>query len=127
MNTLAGEPLAGVDIAGEAALYELIAAMRDELGAGVLLVSHDLHVVIAAADHVVCLNRHVCCEGDAKRVAQDPAFIAMFGPSIAEQVALYTHRHNHSHAPSGAIEPEPHAHDHAHDHAHGHHHEHRHG
>src|SRR4051812_29183536 len=58
------EPLAGVDIAGEAALYELIAGMRTELGAAVLLVSHDLHIVMAAADHVVCLNRHICCEGD---------------------------------------------------------------
>jgi zinc transport system ATP-binding protein len=115
------EPLAGVDIAGEAALYELIATMRDELGAGILLVSHDLHVVMAAADHVVCLNRHVCCEGDAKRVAQDPAFIALFGPSVAEQVALYSHNHNHSHAPSGAIEPE------THEHGHGPHHGHHHG
>lgn len=110
------EPLSGVDIAGEAALYELIAAMRDELGAAILLVSHDLHVVMAAADHVVCLNRHVCCEGDARRVAQDPAFIALFGPNVAEQIALYTHRHDHSHTPSGAIAPE-HGHDHDH---HGH-------
>ena len=99
------EPLSGVDIAGEAALYELIASMRDELGAAILLVSHDLHVVMAAADHVVCLNRHVCCEGDAKRVAEDPAFIALFGPNVAEQIALYTHRHDHSHTPSGAIQP----------------------
>src|SRR6267154_1950882 len=74
------EPLAGVDIAGEAALYELIARMRTELGAAILLVSHDLHVVMAAADHVVCLNRHVCCEGDAAAVVRDPAFIALFGP-----------------------------------------------
>lgn len=97
------EPLSGVDLAGEAALYELIAAMRDELGAAILLVSHDLHVVMAAADHVVCLNRHVCCEGDAKRVARDPAFIALFGPQVAEQIALYAHSHDHSHTPSGAI------------------------
>jgi zinc transport system ATP-binding protein len=114
------EPLTGVDIAGEAALYELIGAMRDELDAAILLVSHDLHVVMAAADHVVCLNRHVCCEGDAKRVARDPAFIALFGPNVAEQIALYTHRHDHSHAPSGAIRHgdhdhrghDPHGHDH---------------
>ena len=75
------EPLAGVDIAGEAALYELIAGMRTELGAAILLVSHDLHVVMAAADHVVCLNRHICCEGDAAAVVRDPAFIALFGPA----------------------------------------------
>ncbi len=111
------EPLSGVDIAGEAALYELIARMRDELGAAILLVSHDLHVVMAAADHVVCLNRHVCCEGDARRVAEDPAFVALFGPNVAEQIALYIHRHDHSHTPSGAIE-----HEHPHGHGPGHHH-----
>ena len=107
------EPLAGVDIAGEAALYELIANMREELGTAILLVSHDLHIVMAAADHVVCLNRHVCCEGDAASVVHDPAFIALFGPRIADQIALYSHRHDHAHAPSGAIVP-PETHSHRH-------------
>jgi zinc transport system ATP-binding protein len=98
------EPLAGVDISGEAALYELIASLRRELSAGILLVSHDLHVVMAAADHVVCLNRHVCCEGDALAVAANPSFIQLFGTAVAKQVALYSHHHDHSHAPSGAVE-----------------------
>jgi zinc transport system ATP-binding protein len=117
------EPLAAVDLAGEAALYELIARMRSELGAGILLVSHDLHIVMAAADRVVCLNRHVCCEGDARAVASDPAFLSLFGPLLAEQLALYTHRHDHTHAPSGAVEH------HADDRHHHEHHEdgHRHG
>jgi zinc transport system ATP-binding protein len=98
------EPLAGVDISGEAALYKLIASLRTELSAGVLLVSHDLHVVMAAADHVVCLNHHVCCEGDAGSVAKNPSFIQLFGSGVAEQIAVYSHHHDHSHAPSGAIE-----------------------
>jgi zinc transport system ATP-binding protein len=97
------EPLSGVDIAGEAALYELISTLRDKTGCGVLLVSHDLHVVMAAADHVVCLNHHVCCQGDADAVMRDPAFVQLFGPSVAEQLALYTHRHDHVHAPSGDV------------------------
>jgi zinc transport system ATP-binding protein len=97
------EPLAGVDLQGEAALYELIGQMRDEMGAAVLLVSHDLHIVMAAADRVVCLNGHVCCEGDAKAVVQDPAFTSLFGRRLAEQLALYSHHHDHAHAPSGAV------------------------
>ncbi len=92
------EPLAGVDVAGEAALYHLIAELRDEIGCGVLLVSHDLHVVMAQADRVVCLNGHVCCEGKAEQVVRDPAFAQMFGPRIAGELALYVHRHDHSHA-----------------------------
>ena len=97
------EPLAGVDISGEASLYELIASMRDETGCGILLVSHDLHVVMAAADHIVCLNRHICCEGDAGAVVRNPAFAQLFGPRVAEQFALYTHRHDHVHTTSGQV------------------------
>lgn len=95
------EPMAGVDVAGEAALYHLIADIRDEFGCGVLLVSHDLHVVMAQADRVVCLNRHVCCEGDAHAVVRDPAFLELFGARAASELALYAHHHDHAHAPSG--------------------------
>ena len=91
------EPLAGVDVAGEAALYHLIAQIRDEIGCGVVLVSHDLHVVMAQADRVVCLNGHVCCEGRAEQVVSDPAFAQLFGPRIASELAFYAHRHDHSH------------------------------
>jgi zinc transport system ATP-binding protein len=99
------EPMAGVDIAGEAALYHLIAEIRDELGCGVLLVSHDLHVVMAQADRVVCLNRHVCCEGDAHAVVRDPAFRELFGARAAGELALYAHHHDHAHGPAGETEP----------------------
>jgi zinc transport system ATP-binding protein len=95
------EPLAGVDVAGEAALYHLIAEIRDELGCGVLLVSHDLHVVMAQANRVVCLNRHICCEGDAQAVVRDPAFHQLFGARAAGELALYAHHHDHAHTPSG--------------------------
>jgi zinc transport system ATP-binding protein len=99
------EPTASVDVAGEAALYHLIAEIRDEFGCGVLLVSHDLHVVMAQADHVICLNRHICCEGDAHAVVRDPAFLELFGARAAGDLALYAHHHDHAHAPSGETEP----------------------
>jgi len=95
------EPLAAVDVSGEAALYHLIAEIRDELGCGILLVSHDLHVVMAQSDRVICLNRHVCCEGHAEAVIQDPAFRELFGARAAAELALYAHHHDHAHAPSG--------------------------
>ncbi len=92
------EPLAGVDVAGEAALYHLIAELRDDLSCGILLVSHDLHVVMAQADRVVCLNGHVCCEGTAASVITSPAFTELFGPRVAKELALYTHHHDHTHS-----------------------------
>ena len=102
------EPLAGVDVSGEAALYHLIAEIRDEIGCGVLLVSHDLHVVMAQSDQVVCLNRHICCQGDAHSVVRDPAFAELFGARAAGELALYAHHHDHAHAPSGETEPAGH-------------------
>ena len=108
------EPFAGVDITGEAALYSLIAELRDEMGCGVLLVSHDLHVVMAQASRVICLNRHICCEGAAGAVVRDPAFVQLFGVRVAAELALYHHTHDHEHTASGEV-----AHEHSHEHAHG--------
>jgi zinc transport system ATP-binding protein len=102
------EPLTGVDVIGEAALYALIAELRHETGVSVLLVSHDLHMVMAAADHVICLNRHICCEGDPRAVADDPAFLQLFGKQVAEQIAPFIHRHDHTHGHVHA----PHEHGH---------------
>ncbi len=93
------EPLTGVDVSGEAALYHLIAELRDELGCGILLVSHDLHVVMSKADRIVCLNHHICCEGDLRTVASDPAFAELFG--ARGELAIYPHLHNHGHTLAG--------------------------
>ena len=90
------EPVQGVDVAGEAQLYGLIDAIRTELDCGVLLVSHDLHVVMAQTTRVVCLNGHVCCEGTPDAVLASPAYAHLFGPR-GETHALYRHEHDHSH------------------------------
>eukprot|EP00913_Durusdinium_trenchii_P008294 g7791.t1 len=55
------EPVQGVDFAGEAALYDLIRTIRSATGCGILMISHDLHMVMAGTDTVICLNGHVCC------------------------------------------------------------------
>ena len=97
------EPVQGVDVTGQADLYRLIAAIRESHNLGVLMVSHDLHVVMAGTDQVICLNRHVCCAGKPAAVSRDPAFAAMFGPGVAESVALYHHEHDHSHDVHGDV------------------------
>ena len=66
------------DVAGQAELYRLIGVLRDRYGCGVLMVSHDLHLVMSATDQVVCLNRHVCCSGHPEQVSSDPAFVELF-------------------------------------------------
>ena len=99
------EPLAGVDVTSQSDLYRLIAAIRDRYGCGVLLVSHDLHLVMAATDTVVCLNRHVCCTGRPHAVMRDPAFVSLFGPHVSSALAVYRHSHDHHHDALG--EPVP--------------------
>lgn len=99
------EPLAGVDVAGQEDLYRLIPVIRDTHNCGILMVSHDLHVVMAATDEVVCLNHHVCCTGHPHAVARDPAFVALFGKEFANVAAVYTHHHDHTHDHGGDVVP----------------------
>jgi zinc transport system ATP-binding protein len=99
------EPVRGVDYSGEAELYTLIGRLRSERGFGILLVSHDLHVVMAQSDRVICLNRHVCCSGVPQSVAQHPEYARLFGPQAARAFGLYHHHHDHRHDLAG--EPHP--------------------
>jgi len=96
------EPVQGVDVAGQAELYRLIGRLRERYGCGVLMVSHDLHLVMSATDQVVCLNRHVCCSGHPEQVSTDPAFIELFGQD-ARSLAVYHHQHDHSHDLHGSV------------------------
>ncbi|TCD16735.1 metal ABC transporter ATP-binding protein [Oricola cellulosilytica] len=97
------EPVQGVDFSSEIALYELIGRLRDELRCGVLLISHDLHVVMAATDRVICLNGHVCCEGTPTAVASSDAYKQLFGARDGPALAVYEHQHDHTHLPDGRV------------------------
>ena len=98
------EPVRGVDYSGEAELYALIERIREVRGVGILLVSHDLHVVMGQSDRVICINRHVCCSGVPRSVAEHPEYSRLFGPKAAREFALYQHAHDHHHDLSGAID-----------------------
>lgn len=100
------EPVQGVDVAGQAELYSLITRLRDRHGCGVLMVSHDLHLVMSTTDQVVCLNRHVCCSGHPEQVSGDPAFVELFGKN-AQSLAIYHHHHDHAHDLHGAVVDDP--------------------
>jgi len=126
------EPVQGVDFSGEVALYQLIRDIRDRTGCGILLISHDLHVVMADTDTVLCLNGHVCCRGTPEAVVANPEYLRLFGARAAETLAIYRHRHDHTHLADGRVlhadgtvtdhcHPEDGHHDHNHgeDHDHG--------
>lgn len=100
------EPVRGVDIGGQADLYRLIGRIRDERKCGVLMVSHDLHLVMAATDRVICLNQRVQCAGHPESVAQDERYASLFGdPATARAYAVYQHHPGHRHLPDGTLEP----------------------
>tara|TARA_B110000046_G_scaffold183792_1_gene220705 strand:- start:6866 stop:7630 length:765 start_codon:yes stop_codon:yes gene_type:complete len=92
------EPVQGVDVNGQNALYKMIGDLSKTLNCAVLMVSHDLHIVMSATDQVVCLNHHICCQGRPEQVTKDPAYLTIFG-----QTALYAHHHDHQHSVHGEV------------------------
>ena len=97
------EPVQGVDFTGEIALYKLIKEISDRLNCGILLISHDLHTVMSATDHVVCLNGHVCCSGSPIDVAKNNEYKALFGEQASQILSRYEHKHDHVHSNDGSI------------------------
>ena len=97
------EPVQGVDFTGEIALYELIKKISDTLNCGILLISHDLHTVMSATDHVVCLNGHVCCSGTPSDVAKNNEYKALFGEQASQTLSIYEHKHDHVHSNDGEV------------------------
>jgi zinc transport system ATP-binding protein len=98
------EPVQGVDFSGEIALYDLIKNIRNSNNCGILLISHDLHVVMAETDTVICLNGHVCCRGTPQAVSQSPEYMRLFGGSATKALAVYSHHHDHTHLPDGRVQ-----------------------
>ena len=97
------EPVQGVDFTGEIALYKLIKEIADKLNCGILLISHDLHTVMTATDHVICLNGHVCCSGTPKDVAMNNEYKLLFGEQASQTLSIYEHKHDHVHSNDGDI------------------------
>jgi len=93
------EPTQGVDVAGQIELFRLIRHIRETLGCAVMMISHDLHIVMSATDRVLCLNRHLCCDGTPETVANDPEYKRLFGMHGVKELAMFEHdlHHHHDH------------------------------
>lgn len=98
------EPVQGVDYAGEIALYQIIQDIRKNFNCGILLISHNLHVVMSQTDHVICLNGHICCSGEPKSIVKNPEYIKLFGDNMDPTLAFYKHEHDHHHHPDGSVD-----------------------
>ncbi len=100
---LLDEPSQGLDFKGEIKLYNQIVDIRDRLNCGVLLACHNLHMVMAQTDTVICINCHICCVGTPMHVVNNKSFEELFGSEAARSHALYQHHHDHNHLPDGSI------------------------
>ena len=97
------EPVKEIDYLGQSELYKLISNLCKNLGCGVLMVSHDLHVVMASTNRVICLNQHICCEGHVEDVSRHPEYLRLFGLESGSALAVYSHHHDHTHNISGKL------------------------
>lgn len=95
------EPAQGVDVVGQIEFYQLLENLRQDLQCSIILVSHDLHLVMAATDKVICLNGHICCSGSPQTVMNDPHYQQLFGVQVSKDnlngIVPYIHRHDHRH------------------------------
>ncbi|MFN4263194.1 MAG: metal ABC transporter ATP-binding protein [Thioalkalivibrionaceae bacterium] len=104
------EPANALDLAGQAQLFELLDGLRERLDCALVVVSHDLQWVMASAERVLCINRHVCCSGSPETIARHPEFLRLFPDraaraKAAERLAVYHHEHDHVHALDGRVMP----------------------
>ncbi len=91
------EPAQNLDIKNQLNFYNLLDRIYKSREISILMVSHDLHMVMASTKQVVCLYHHICCSGEPQTVAKDPEFISLFGNDMAKMMSVYQHTHNHSH------------------------------
>lgn len=101
------EPMQSVDVQGQIELFALIERLAKERNIAVFLVSHDLHLVMAATHEVLCLHRHICCRGRPHQLNADPAFAELFGKEAAAHLAVYSHAHDHVHHADGEVCDDP--------------------
>jgi zinc transport system ATP-binding protein len=73
------EPMQGLDPDTEVWLYKFIDELPDFLQCAMLVVSHDLHWVMRGSRRVICLNKHICCEGQPSDLAISTEFQKLFG------------------------------------------------
>lgn len=84
------EPMQGLDPDSEAWLYHFIDDMPDFLHCAMLVISHDLHWVMKGSRRVICLNKHICCQGQPSQIASTAEFSSLFGHYMP-----YIHHHDH--------------------------------
>lgn len=93
------EPMQGLDPDTEVWLYQFIDKLPDFLRCAMLVISHDLHWVMRGSRRVICLNKHICCEGQPSELAISTEFRKLFGHYYEQPYVHQPHACQH-HAPN---------------------------
>lgn len=96
------EPAQGLDPVGEERFYALLDSLNRTEKCAIVMVSHDLHIVMAGSHRVLCVNRHICCSGAPDEIVSLPEYGRLYGERPA--LAVYRHHHDHCHLPDGSVE-----------------------
>lgn len=76
---LLDEPTAGVAQRETEAFGPLIRMIKEELGASILIIEHDMPMVMSISDRIYCLEAgHVIAEGTPSAIRNNPAVIASY-------------------------------------------------
>ena len=79
------EPTAGVAQRETEAFAPLVRRIRSELGAGILLIEHDMTVIMGVSDRVYCLESgSVISAGTPDEVRNDPLVVASYLGTASE-------------------------------------------
>jgi zinc transport system ATP-binding protein len=98
------EPTQFMDISAINEFYKILEEIRVAKNCGILLISHDLHLVMQKTDIVYCVNRHICCHGTPEDINQHPEYLSLLDKKISSiknnkttEIGFYTHHHDHDH------------------------------
>lgn len=76
------EPVSAIDLVGDQALYDILSHLTKEHDTTVLMISHDVSVVSAQVDQVICLNKRLLCSGSPKEALTDANISALYHTPI---------------------------------------------
>ena len=86
---LVDEPTAHIDVGAEDLILETLNRIEKERGMSILLVSHDIHNVMAYSDTALALNRSIIYSGPSRGLSNPELLVRIFGSGTI----LAEHRH----------------------------------
>lgn len=76
------EPVTGIDVKGELAIYKLLKKLQKDRGTTSIVVSHELDFVGKYATSVVCLNKRLICHTTPAKALANESLKSLYGSHV---------------------------------------------